>query len=361
MTPSAAFRSPLIWSGALSFVLLGVAQALYGPALPAIARLNGITPATAGLILSAHAAGGLLALLFNMLRGGVTGRHALGLLALGAGLIAGGWSWLVTLLGAAVLGAGYALCSAVFNRRFLTETGTRGAAMVGALNAVFGIGAIAGPLILVAFGGAPGPAFALVVVGCLAVMPFAGGGVVAGGGAPPWGLLRRPGILVLGAVGIGLEASFVGLGPAGLIARGATEAEASLLASAFFGAFLAGRLSLVWIAGRIAPLTLLTWAFALAGAAALAGSFMAPGLAYVAAGFVTGAVFPSYFVAASAILGGGERVAALILAAVFVGAIVVPGALTLTLGALGGAVLFPILAAYALAAALATLRLARRG
>jgi hypothetical protein len=366
LTTAAPTRTRLFWTGSATFVLIGAAAALYGPALPAFARLNGIGLAEAALIVSAHNLGGLAGLAASALLGLGSARLALALLSLGAGLIASGAGWPVTLAGGAVLGAGYAMVTAVYNRRFLLETGPRGPAMVGVLNAIFGFGAIGGPLLFVALGGAPALAFGAVALGAAALVPLAG--ATPPGAAEPSSRAedgaaaprRRPAVLALGTLAVGFETLLVGLGPAALVGRGIGEAEAVVLASLFFGCFLAMRFALFWLALRFAPLTLLAVGFAAAGTLVGLASVLPPGPLFAAAGAATGLIFPSYYVAATGSLGTAPRASALIVAAANVGAILLPAAASLAIALQGAAVMLPFAAAVGLGAALATLVLARR-
>jgi fucose permease len=354
-------RSGLFWTGSAIFVLIGAAAALYGPALPAFARAFGISVAEAGLLVSAHNMGGLAGLLASALLGAVTARQSLLIIVAGAALVAAGFAWWLTLVGAVLLGVGYGLISAVLNRRFLTESGGDGPAMVGLLNAIFGIGAIGGPMLLLSVGGSPGLAFGIVAVAMLALVPFAGGASEAPAAIAHRRLLRSPGVLLLGAAAIGFEVSLIGLGPAALVGRGIAEADAARLASLFFAFFLASRVSLVWLAPRLRPLSLLAMAFAagavLAGAAAIAP----PGLFFALAGASVGILFPTYFVAAAQALGTDARAAALTLAAGYVGAVLLPAAMSGLIGLHGAPVLFPALAAFGAFCCAAALLLARRG
>ncbi|MCU0910774.1 MAG: hypothetical protein MUE98_05330, partial [Rhodobacteraceae bacterium] len=63
MDVARTLRSGLFWTGSATFVLIGAAAALYGPALPAFARAFGLSVAEAGLLVSAHNMGGLVGLL----------------------------------------------------------------------------------------------------------------------------------------------------------------------------------------------------------------------------------------------------------------------------------------------------------
>jgi fucose permease len=360
---SLTLRSGLFWSGSAAFVLIGAAAALYGPSLPGFGRAFGVTPAEAGLVISAHALGGLAGLVMSVIFGSVTARAALVILAAGAGLIALSLAFWTTVLGALVLGAGYALVSAVMNRRLLTESGPNGPAMLGLVNAIFGIGAILGPLLLIATGGVPAIAFAIVALGFICLAPVAGGrGTPAGpeGLAAAGGLMRNPAILILGAAAVGFEVTLIGLGPTALVARGLSEVRAAELASLFFGFFLAGRFALVWIAARIPALMLMAGGFAVGGGLFAAASVLPPAAYFAVTGASVGILFPSYFVAASGILGTEGRAAALIMAAGYIGAVVLPALASGAIALFGGAVLFPLGALFGAGAAAGSLFLARR-
>lgn len=367
--PPSLLRSGLFWSGALTFVVMGVVGALYGPALPALARGGGVALSEAGIIVSLHALGGLLALLAGAAFGGVTGRLSILAAVAGAGMIAVSGPWLLTLAGALVLGAGYGLTATVYNRRFLLRMGDRGPAMVGLLNAIFGIGSIAGPLLFVAAGGSVMLVYAALALAFVALLPIADAGS-AEGPAPRDGLaepgspaddpalrsvLRRPLVLVLGALAVGVEAAAVGLGPSALIARGLTEREAALTASVFFAFFLLGRVALFWIAPRVPALRLLSGALAVSAVCMSLAAVTLPALFLALAGAAIGMAFPSYFVAAAGRYGTAERVASLVLASVYVGAVCVPALAALAMGAAGGDVLFSVLAVVSALAAVLTL------
>jgi hypothetical protein len=342
--------------GFAAFALAGALQALYGPSVPALSRLHGILPSEAGAIVGAHSAGGLAGLLLNMAWAGITGRRALLLVATGAAVMAVAPVWALALAGAALIGAGSALGAAVYNRRFLEELEARGPRMLGLLNAVFGVGAVIGPLVFVALGGTIAPAYGILAAVALGLALFAPRGAAPVAPRPDFAaVLRRPGLLALGGLGVGLELTLAGLGPAALVAGGMTETRAALWAATFFGAFLATRVALWWLADRIAPLRLLAASFALAGLACAAAALGAQGPAYAVAGGAVALLFPAYFVAAARRLGGGERMTALIVAAAYLGGTVVPAATATVLGQVGIGWLFALTAPVALVAAAAAL------
>lgn len=348
----------LIAGGFASFAVAGALQALYGPSVPVLARIHDVLPSQAGAIVGAHAAGGLAALLLAMTVAGIGARQALLAVAAGAAMMAVAPSLPVALAGAGLVGAGSALNSSVFNRRFLAELGGSGARMLGILNAVFAIGAVAAPLAFVAAGARLGPTYGALAVTALGLTALARGEAPAAPERklPIRALLRRPAIFAVGGLGVGMELSLQGFGPAALQAGGMGEGAAALWASAFFAAFLAARLALWWLADRIAPMRLLAAALAFGAAACAVAATGGPlaGPAYVASGAAVALLFPAYFVAAVRRLGTGERMSALVIAAGYLGATIVPAALAPLLAGVGVGRLFAAMAVYgAVAAALA--------
>jgi hypothetical protein len=198
--------------------------------------------------------------------------------------------------------------------------------MLSMLNATFGVGAIAAPLIFVALGSDPRLSFGLTAALAAVIWLFAGpAGRVA---AAPAGEIRpfRPhwGIMAFGAVAIGLEACLIGLGPSALIRAGVGEAQAAELLSAFFLVFLVARVALIFVAHRIEPFVLFTTALAVAAICAVGTALVSPAVFFVAMGAPAGLFFPGYYVTASGKMGEDLRVPPTIIAAGLVGGISAP-------------------------------------
>lgn len=319
-------NAALLFIGIASFVLMGAGQAVYGPALPAFSRSFDVSLGTAGFLISAHWIGcGLGVGLMFWLGARATPRHVV--LAMGSGsiLIALSLNFAMVLAGAVLFGAGYGAATVVFNGRVLRVFGARGTAMLSLMNACFGIGAIAAPLIFVAFNNAPAPTFAVFAL-CAAVIWAAGKiqaeGVQQAQTQAPF-QLDMP-ILAFHALAIGTEASLIGLGPAALLAAGATEVWAAQLLSIFFVGFLAARLLLVFVAHLLAPFTLATLAIGGAGIASLGAAMFPPDLFFVVMGFCAGVFFPTIYVAATQKMGGSARVSPTIITAGLIGGILMP-------------------------------------
>ncbi len=368
MRGALAAQAGLVAAGLPCLILAGMAQALYGPSLPVFARSHALETSQLGLLLAAHWGGGASAIALMVLAPGrLPPRAGLAVFAAGAAAIALGPVWWAMLAGAAAIGAGGAILSTVYNRSFLALFAARGPAMVALLNAMFGLGAIIGPLAWVALGQDPRAAYLGLALLAALMLPLA----AAGGGGPrpaaaalsgaatlppdPGRFLPNWGILAFGAVAVGLEASLAGLGPTALIALGTDEARSAELMSLFFLAFLAGRLLLVALAGRVPAFTLFALSVAGLGLLALAAALGAGAVAFVPAGAFVGAVFPTYFVVAARLMGAHPRVAPAIMSAGLAGGILLPPALTLAMAQLGDGVLFAAVAGVALATALAAL------
>ncbi len=318
----------LLFAGLCSFVLMGAGQALYGPALPIYASAMSLDLTSVGWVISAHWIGCFIGVggLFLAKSTG-TPRLALTAMALGtAGLaLASGWS--VILLSAVVFGVGYGCATAVFNPRMLSAFGARGPAMVSLLNASFGIGAIAAPLAFVALSGNPALCYGIIAVLCGLVWIAAGKVApetatakdsAAQGFRPAWGVLG------IGMVAVGMEASTIGLGPTALMRTGITDSEAAILLSMFFVAFLLARILLTITAHLISAFDLFIAAVALTAVLAFGAAVWDPSLCFVAMGASIGIFFPGFFVTAIAQMGRDPRVAPTIIASGLVGGIVAP-------------------------------------
>jgi hypothetical protein len=353
----------LLFAGVASFVMMGAGQSLYGPALPVFSRAFGISQGQAGMLVSAHWVGCFIGVALMYLRGaGITPRHALAAMALGAATVAAMAGWGVTLAGAAVFGLGYGLATAVFNPRVLWAFGTYGPSMLSLLNATFGVGAIAAPLVFVALGSDPRWSFGLTAALAAAIWFLAGpagrAATAAAAGSAPF----RPHwpVLGFGMVAIGMEACLIGLGPTALIRAGLAEATAAELLSGFFVVFLLARTALIFVAHRVPPFRLFTAAVGLAGVCALGAALVSPAVFFVALGAPAGLFFPGFYVTASGRMGDDLRVPPAIVAAGLVGGIGAPLVLAPLMAGMGDRGFFWVVAAVLLLLAAVALAVGRK-
>lgn len=309
-------------------MVMGAGQSLYGPALPAFARSFGVSVAQSGWLVSAQWIGAAVGVIIMLLVGRhVTPRHAVGVMATGAALIAIGPGWWGTLAASVVFGTGYGIAAAVFNPRVMRAFAERGPSMLSLLNATFAAGAILAPLIFVWIGNDPRLAFAGVAAMCALIFLAAGPAgkteaTAANTVTQPFRF--RPLILCFAVTGIAIEACLIGLGPTALIRAGAAEADAAQLLSAFFVAFLLARVALVFFANIVPAFTILTLAMALTAVAALTATLLPPGPFFVLMGISAGWFFPGAYVTASRQMGDHPNVAPTILGAGLIGGISSP-------------------------------------
>ncbi|TXI05541.1 MAG: hypothetical protein E6Q73_01770 [Pseudorhodobacter sp.] len=353
----------LLATGIAGFVLLGLAQAIFGPVLPVYSQIFGLEIASVGWVLSVFWAGSLSAVGAVYLAPATLGPKT-GLIAAAAGtaLLALMSSWALVLAGAALFGFGYGVIAAVWNPRVLAAFGPRGPAMMSLMNALFTLGAIAAPQMFLALGQEPGAVFwvftafagaillATLAMGDTRTAPAASGS----DGRIDWSILG------FACLGIGLESSLVGLGPTGLVQAGATPEQAAKLLSLFFIAYLVARLSLVLIAHRIAPFAIFFAAVTLLSALTLAALVGETAFWFPFMGFASGYIFHGEYLTGLRRLGGTTRISALLLAAGMAGAIMTPVLMSQLLGGLGRLGFFQIILGIALTlAVLAALSLRR--
>jgi MFS family permease len=353
----------LLLAGIATFVMMGAGQALFGPALPVYVRDFSLSEGEAGLFVALVWVGCFLGVGLMYFRGALIGpRHTLAVMAVGTGVMALGPNWVLILLGGVLFGAGYGMATAVFNPRVMRAFGATGPSMLSLLNATFGVGAIAAPLVFVWLGSDPAWSFGIVALVLVAI--WAGAGAAGREGVAQTGAVKafRPhwAILSFGLVAIGMEASLAGLGPTALIRAGVAEDTASQLLSAFFVVFLLARVALIFVAHRVQPFQLYTVAVSSAAVFALGAVFLAPGPFFVAMGASTGLFFPGFYVTAAGKMGDDIRVPPTIVASGLVGAITAPLVLAPLSATLGDRGFFVLVAAILVAVSIAAVLSLRR-
>ena len=353
----------LLVVGVATFVLMGAGQALFGPVLPVYVRDFALSETEAGLFVALLWVGCFLGVGFMFFKGALVGpRHTLAVMAAGTGLMAASPNWWVTLAGGVIFGMGYGMATAVFNPRVMRAFGAKGPSMLSLLNATFGVGAIAAPLVFVWLGSDPAWSFGIVALVLVAI--WAGAGAAGREAVVQSGEVKafRPHwpILGFGLVAIGMEASLAGLGPTALIRAGIAEETASQLLSAFFVVFLLARVALIFVAHRVEPFVLFTLAVGSAALFALGAVFVSPAYFFVAMGASAGVFFPGFYVTASGKMGEDLRVPPTIVASGLVGAICTPLILAPLSGQLGDRGFFILAAGILVAVSVAALLSLRR-
>ncbi|AWN22956.1 MFS transporter [Deinococcus irradiatisoli] len=292
-----ANAAALFTVGFLAFLLLGLAQAGYGPAFVRFEQQFKVSTAAVAGISSAHFFGSALgpvvlgALLLRWpLRASVmagSAVFALGLLGLVFAPI-----WPLALAAAFFVGLGFGALSGGFNAAFATL----GAGPSSLINAMFGIGAVAAPLLALGLGAYPGP-FVLTAVLALGltvslrsvrVWPAQRAELAASPVA--W---RRVGLFaLLFFTYVGIEAGLGSWAPTHLKQIG--NAHPEVVTSAYWLALTAGRLGFAAFGSRLTPhrVVLSCVGLALLGLALLA----VPALVvagYLMVGVAAAPVFPT--------------------------------------------------------------------
>ncbi|MGW1989338.1 MFS transporter [Embleya sp. NPDC001921] len=336
-----AFPPGAAVAACVAFVLIGALQALYGPAIPALRDEFDLGPAGAGLALSAHFAGALLGVLGGAaLRARRPDRQLLAVscLSMAVGAIGFGLagSWPLALAAVFVLGLGFGGIDYGLNVMVAAGFGRRGPAMLNILNAHFGLGAIAGPVLLGALGASRYPA---VFVGCgvlcvLLVPPLLtvrDTPVGTGSRVPRSGLASgTTALLVAAFVGVyilhvGIETGVGGWEPTHLEALGHSTSTAAGATAGFWLAMTVGRFLVAPISLRLSPQVVV-----LAGCAAMTGFLflaavpvLAP-YAYLGVGLAIAPIFPTGLAWLAARVPGSASAAAWVIAASMIGGIAFP-------------------------------------
>ena len=151
--PTTVTFTPVAFAGAVgTFVLIGVTSSLFGPLLGAFARHFAVSLAMAGTALSLYYVGGVAGVALGWL--GVARLPGAGvvsdaLLTMSAGAIGVTLArdWIVFAVALVVLGLGFGALATAINS-LLARTAEKGrAGRLSVVNAGFGVGAVAGPLL----------------------------------------------------------------------------------------------------------------------------------------------------------------------------------------------------------------------
>lgn len=338
MQGTVAARRALMASGLASFVLLGLAQAIFGPALPVYQAQFGLDTAQAGWLISSFWVGCFSGVVGMFLAAGKAGpRPGLAASVIGAAVMGLAPWWPLVLLGGLIFGGGYGSLAAVFNPRILSAYGSRGGAMMSLLNAIFSFGAIAAPLVFLALGSEPRPTF-LAFAAFGAVIWLASGSVsrdAVGAATERTGYRLHWPMLIFGMLAIGMEAALVSLGPTALIRAGVAAGEASQLLSIFYVSYLVARLVLVFVADRIPAFSVYVGAMAFTVICALGALFISPAWFFPPMGISASLFFHGFFVTATRKMGSDARVPPVIIGSGLIGAIFLPLLCAQLIGVMG--------------------------
>ncbi len=296
-------RRLLFAAGALGFLAIGALQAMYGPAFPAFRGRYGIGVGEVGAIVSAHflgsfatiAASGVLLVRFGYRPLLVAGAAAMAAGAIG---VASSPVWGIALASALLGGLGFGLLDVATNLLFARGFGGRATAALNLLNAAFGLGAMAGPVLIGLLAPHPAPAFLLVALLTAVAGGFAWLTPMPRPLVVPAAALRAArapllGFVVVYFLYVSSEVGVASWEPT-YLAPLVGDARAAFYTGLYWGALSLGRLVAAAVSDRMAPSTMVLAAALLA----LAGSWIAgiaplAPFAYAWVGFAFGPIFPT--------------------------------------------------------------------
>jgi FHS family glucose/mannose:H+ symporter-like MFS transporter len=330
------------------FLLMGALGAAYGPLLEHLVRRFDISLPVAGEVFSAHFAGALVGVLFAMwaverMPGRLTIWVALACFAVGGASVAVAPTWPLFLASVFVIGLGFGGLDLGLNLLVAHSEGRRRSALLNALNGAFGLGAVAGPLLIsrfgqehlaVLYGGAALVAVALIpaVAGISGRLP-----VTPRGAARP----RGGGVLVLiFVVGfvfyVGTETGVGGWMTSHLESAGFGSVDAASLTSGFWLAMAVGRVLAALIPERVPPATVITAGSAVAAVAlVVALSGHAAPFAYIVTGLAIAPIFPTAIAWLAKLRPGDSRATAWMFPATMVGGGIIPPAIGVAIAVVG--------------------------
>lgn len=286
-----------------SFVLIGALQAMYGPAIPAVVSRFGLSAGAAGWALSAHFVGALIGVLATpALRRRMPDRVFLGgslvVMAVGLAAFAAAPAWLLAVAAAFLAGTGWGGIDVGVNEVF-TESYSHG--MLNVLHALFGVGAIFGPLLVGALGA--GYVWGFVLVGALSaalLLAFRG---IAGGPQPAqrggatrvasvWRMIAL--FMVFYVLHVGVESGVGGWETGHLVHLGWSVAAAATATSTFWLSMTLTRFAVAplarWLSAQ--QIVLGGTALMLVGSIGAHWAALAP-VAYVLVGVGVAPLFPT--------------------------------------------------------------------
>ena len=298
----AKYRRLLI-TGFMAFILVGSVQAMYGPSFGVFQQRFGLSTAAVGLLVSLHFIGSLVSILssgYVILRFGYRRTLSLAILLMffGALGLALSPSWILSLGSSFLIGIGFGFIDAGMNMLFGRSFEQQSAPALNLLNAMFGVGAVLGPLLIALFLPAISWAFlsyagfALITFFLALTLPNPEANRVVNKSAQiPWG--KFIGFLVIFFFYVMSEIGAASW-EATHLAPYYGEAKGALYTSLYWAALTVGRFVATPISSYIrAPtLVLLSTLFALIGAIATHNIVLAP-FAYMFIGFAFAPFFPT--------------------------------------------------------------------
>jgi MFS transporter, FHS family, glucose/mannose:H+ symporter len=333
--------------GFVAFTCIGAIQAMYGPAYLMFTKHFNLSSSMGflgnpGLIVSAHFAGSVLGIIAQTQLEKLLGtRLRLSLsslfLVLGCLGVAFAPSWILVLLAAFVMGLGFGGIDVSINNLFSSGFGERGAAMSNIVNALFGVGAILGPLLI---GLIPGnytiPFLVGFVMSLLVLYLFFSSHELdahivrnetsSAKNAAPINVPILSGFLLLFWAYVLVEVGAASSETTHLVQVFSwSEQNAAFVNSLFWGGIALGRVLIAPFTTRFSPSSIvLGCAILVAASLSLTGIGVIAPIAYTLAGIACGPIFPTGFVWMSRALGGSLSNASIVIASANFGGVATP-------------------------------------
>jgi len=328
-------RAALVAIGAI-FFLMGILGSAYGPLLEHLARRFDVSVAIAGGVLTTHFSGALVGVIASMrLLQHVSSRTfmfgALACLGLGCVGAALAPTWAAFLGAVLVIGVGWGALDIGCNQVVAHSAGERRTAVLNALNGTFGMGAVAGPILVSTvgrthlaplYGGAAVVAVALVplVAGISGRLPFSS----QRADDRSVGLLAI--FMVAFALYVGVETGIGGWMPSHLESVGLNSLAAATFTSSFWLALALGRLLIALVPARVPERVVVITALPVAAIALLVALVpRAAPFAYIASGLALAPVFPTGIVWLAKLRPADARATSWLFPASMVGGAIIPG------------------------------------
>lgn len=371
--PASPSRRRTVLVAAIAFLSLGALVSLYGPLFPVLRSRFGIGVEQVGAVVSAHFVGSLAAVLVSgvlIRRLGYRTVMVGGSVALVAGLagLVPAPGWTLFLAAAVVAGVGFGLVQVAINLVVARSFPGSAAPALNLINAVFGAGALATPIMVAAFGPRLGPPVyvltglaGLVLIAVLSLRTLPVPPAIPRDREPgTWGVVL--GFVVLYFAYVSAEVGVTSWSTEHLTpAYGLTFAAA--VPGAYWGALTVGRLVAAALTSRFAPGKVLVFGLSVA-VAALVGATYVP-IAPVMYGVVGFALAPTFATGLAWLTarfpGRAEQVSPAVFAAASVGPIATAPLIGLAFSELGPVAVPTSLAALAAAALLSAVWIQSRG
>lgn len=329
-----AGKQRVIGIGFLTFGLVGVTLSIYGPALLAFQDSFGIGQSAAGLVVSAHFLGAFTAIVCSGLIVSHFGYRrpmiiAASLLVIGATVVIVGFDWTMVLLGAGLIGLGMGFLDVSVNLLVVRSFEDGGAPAMNLLHTTFGVGAVAGPLLVAMFLPSFRPAFVFTAIAGAALLwfvwrlrepPAAPSPIRGLGGA--W--IRMFAFCLLFFFYVGVEVGIGSWEPVHL-EPSFGSGRAAALTALYWGALTVGRLVCVPISALVSTRRLMLFSSGLGVLAILFAQYivLAP-YAYALVGFALAPIFPTALVWLEEVFPGrAEMLTPLVIATAMIAPIII--------------------------------------